>query len=213
MNRLLLLTLFFFHTAFANISDDIHYQHLFKPTQTWTELKYQNLTRQAYDYSCGASSISTILTQFYKTPVSELEILNQLDLKDLMASFEDLANVVQYYNFNGIGIATDYENLKKLTIPAIVHLNYKRNDHFSVVRAIDDNFVYLSDSSFGNRKLSKKQFIELWQVHHNDNYKGRVLLIIPKNKQLPTNVDFTVIYHNLLPLEDVPHLLLKSEIR
>lgn len=189
--------------VFADINDKIHHQHLFKTKQSWTQLKYQNLTRQDYDYSCGASSVSTILSYFYHTPVSESEVLSKMHLDNFMASFLDMAKVVDEYGFQGIGIATDYDNLKKLTTPAIVHLNYKRNDHFSVVRAIDDKFVYLSDSSFGNRKLSKKQFLNLWQVHNGDQYKGRVLLIIPKDKKLPTNLEFTTIVSDKLSAIDV----------
>lgn len=35
------------------------------PTQSWLELRDENLTRQKYDYSCGAASLSTILTYYY----------------------------------------------------------------------------------------------------------------------------------------------------
>lgn len=203
MKYFMLSILIFCQYANAMIDKSIDIKNSPKSKQSWMQLKYHNITKQAYDYSCGASSVSTVLSHFYQTPVSESELLSKMRLENMMASFLDMSKVVNEYGFQGVGIATDYDNLKKLTIPAIVHLNYKRNDHFSVVRAIDDDFIYLSDSSFGNRKLSKKQFLNLWQVHNDGQYKGRVLLIIPNNKQLPTNIEFARIVPNKLSAVDI----------
>lgn len=174
---------------------------------TWKDIKDSRLTKQDMDYSCGASSLSTILTYFYQTPKSEREILDDMALDDVMASFLDLAKVSERYGFMARGMTMDYETLAKIKIPVIVYVNHKRSDHFSVVRAIDKYNVYLSDSSWGNRTLTKKQFEKLWLTTDNHT-SGKVLLILPATdhqKQMSAK-DFTTIHDTQTLLKQSPVL-------
>lgn len=184
---------------------DLWHDHLSLSAQkTWQQTRDKNITKQDLDYSCGASSLSTILTYFYQTPKGEAQILQDMDLKDVMASFLDLAKVSQKYGFGAKGVLIDYHTLRQIKIPVIVYLNHKRNDHFSVVRAIDDNNVYLADSSWGNRVLSKSQFEKMWLTQHN---QGKVLLILPNNTmQKHINQDFTAIKDTQQLLKATPSL-------
>ncbi|MDO4250202.1 MAG: C39 family peptidase [Moraxella sp.] len=179
---------------------------------TWTSLRDVNVTKQQFDYSCGAASISTILTYFYNTPVNENDVLMTMNIKGLMASFENLAHAVHHYGFIAKGVSMDYDTLSKVSIPVIVHMNYRQSEHFSVVRAIDERYVYLSDASFGNRKLTKKQFLKLWQIHGKHKNEGRVLLILPANQEQKSNINthFTKITKDNLPLPKIPSLTLKT---
>ncbi|ELA09634.1 putative peptidase [Moraxella macacae 0408225] len=174
-------------------------------TQSWLEQNNGQVIKQDLDYSCGASSLATVLTYFYQKPMSERQILEDMALVDVMSSFSDLANVSQKYGFIAKGFTTNYETLSKLKIPAIVYLNHNRSDHFSVIRAIDEHNVYLADSSWGNRVLSKKQFEKIWNTTDNPNYKGRVLLILPSTEQQKqlSDTDF-------VKIQDTQKLLRKS---
>ncbi|WP_167539582.1 C39 family peptidase [Moraxella caprae] len=161
---------------------------------TWKDIKDSQLTKQDVDYSCGASSLSTVLTYFYQNPKTESEILDDMALDDVMASFLDLAKVSEKYGYTARGMMMDYDTLAKIKIPAIVYVNHKRSDHFSVVRAIDKQNVYLADSSWGNRTLTRKQFEKLWLTTDNLT-SGKVLLILPTTdhqKQM-SDKDFTAI--------------------
>lgn len=122
---------------------------------TWKDSRDSKITKQDVDYSCGASSLSTILTYFYQHPKTEQQILDDMALDDVMASFADLASVSEKYGYTAYGMTMDYDTLAKIKIPAIVYVNHKRSDHFSVIRAIDKQNVYLSDSSWGNRTLTR----------------------------------------------------------
>lgn len=115
---------------------------------TWKDNRDNKIVKQDVDCSCGASSLSTILTYFYQAPKSESEILDDMTLDDVMASFLDLAKVIEQYGYTARGMMMDYDTLAKIKIPVIVYINHKRSDHFSVVRAIDEHNVYLSDSSW-----------------------------------------------------------------
>lgn len=174
---------------------------------TWKDKRDTKVTKQDVDYSCGASSLSTILTYFYQTPKTEQEILGDMALDDVMASFADLATVSQKYGFAARGMVMDYDTLVKIKIPVVVYVNHKRSDHFSVVRAIDGQNVYLSDSSWGNRTLTRKQFEKLW-LTTDQNTAGKVLLILPTTdhqKQLSDKA-FTAINHTQALLKQSPKL-------
>lgn len=151
---------------------------IFSTHATWKDSRDDKVTKQDVDYSCGASSLSTILTYFYQTPKTEQQILDDMALDDVMSSFLDLAKVSEKYGFTARGVMMDYDTLVKLKIPAIVYVNHKRSDHFSVVRAIDKHNVYLADSSWGNRTLTRRQFEKMWLTADNQS-KGKVLLILP----------------------------------
>lgn len=66
---------------------------------TYKDIKDSKVTKQDVDYSCGASSLSTILTYFYQTPKTERQILDDMALDDVMSSFLDLAKVSEKYGF------------------------------------------------------------------------------------------------------------------
>lgn len=57
---------------------------------TWKDSRDSKITKQDVDYSCGASSLSTILTYFYQHPKTEQQILDDMALDDVMASFAEI---------------------------------------------------------------------------------------------------------------------------
>ena len=173
---------------------------------TWKDIKDSQLTKQDVDYSCGASSLSTILTYFYQHPKTEQQILDDMALDDVMASFADLASVSEKYGYTAYGMTMDYDTLARIKIPAIVYVNHKRSDHFSVIRAIDKQNVYLSDSSWGNRTLTRKQFEKLWLTTDNHT-SGKVLLILPitNHQKQMSDKNFTAVH-------DTQHLLKQSPV-
>lgn len=175
---------------------------------TWQNIQKKNVVKQNVDYSCGSASLATILTYFYNQPTTESQVIKDLALNKQMASFQDLANVSEKYGFSGKGIATNYDSLKKIKIPAIVYLNHNRTDHFSVLRAIDHTHVYLADPSWGNRTLTRKQFEKIWNTRNDSQYQGKVLLILPtddKQKQLASTT-FTAIHDTQKLLKQTPVL-------
>lgn len=203
LNILLLPTI-----SYSQVNNILLRDNVLSSATTWQEIKKHNVIKQDIDYSCGSASLATILTYFYNQPTSEAQIVQDLALDKQMASFQDLANVSGKYGFTGKGIVTNYESLKKIKIPAIVYLNHNRTDHFSVLRAIDDNNVYLSDPSWGNRTLTRKQFEKIWNTRNDSQYQGKVLLILPtddKKKQLASTT-FTAIHDTQKLLKQTPVL-------
>jgi hypothetical protein len=162
-------------------------------TQSWKALRDARVVKQDSDYSCGAASLATLLNEFYGLSLTEAQILKDMNKSDGMANFEDMARVVNRYGFKSGGIALSYEQLAKLTVPVLVYLQHRGNDHFSVLRGISATQVQLADPSWGNRIFSKAQFLAMWETREDEKLKGKVLLVLPqKSGAVAQRTDFFV---------------------
>lgn len=161
---------------------------------SWIELRDKGLVRQAYDYSCGASSLSTILKYFFNEEIDEKEILDvilkfkgmdnkeNLEDKDFCLSFHDFEEFAKLRGYKAIGLALPVESLKQLKIPAIVFVKIRRREHFSVYKGMDEQFVYLADPSFGNIKVRIGKFREMFATRKDDKHHGKILVFVPLDK-------------------------------
>jgi len=147
---------------------------------SWYELQFDNIIKQKFDYSCGAASLATIINYFNKLKVTEIEILKSItDPKTI--SFNDLKSISELYGFNTYGLEIDHHQLQQLKIPAIIYIKDNKIDHFTVYVGVDSlKNIYLADPTWGHTKLSEENFIKNWITNNN---KGKVLLLIPKNKR------------------------------
>jgi predicted double-glycine peptidase len=178
-----------------------------KHITSWIELRDKGLVRQVYDYSCGASSLSTILKYFFNDEIDEKEILDvilkskgmdnkeNLEDKDFCLSFHDLEKFISLKRYKAIGLALPVESLKQLKIPAIVFVKIRRKEHFSVYKGMDEQFVYLADPSFGNIKVRISKFQEMFATRGDDKHPGKILVFVPldKDKGEQVNKEFMAI--------------------
>lgn len=160
------------------------------PIKSWKTLRDFRVIKQDLDYSCGAASLATVLNEYYRLSVTEEEILKIMNKEDMRASFDDMANALKELGFQGVGYAASFEQLTKLKIPVIVYTKHRKDDHFSVLRGINKDTVWLADPSLGNRTYSKHQFLKMWETRENSDLKGKILAIIPLNQEVQTMNDF-----------------------
>jgi predicted double-glycine peptidase len=123
-----------------------------------------------------------LLNEFYGQSLTEEVLLKAMDKGDLRASFEDMQRVLPQFGFKAQGYAASYEQLMKLKTPVIVYLKHRNDDHFSVLRGIDLNTVWLADPSLGNRTYSREQFLEMWHTRHEkteNELSGKFLAVLP----------------------------------
>jgi predicted double-glycine peptidase len=155
------------------------------PIKTWKDFRDAKVEKQDLDYSCGSAATATILRYFYGREVYEQDVLDEVRRvgDDGTASFADLQQAVRTFGFKAIGLSTNFQKLKTIKIPALVYLRYRDNDHFSVIRGINDQgVVWLGDPSWGNRLFSEQQFRAMWETRAGQDLKGKLLLIIPTDK-------------------------------
>ena len=149
--------------------------------QSWKTLRDAGITKQDKDYSCGASSIATLLNRQYGLNYSEREILDLLHKEaheEGKASFADMQKIMPSLGFRAEGYAVSFEQLQQLRAPVIVYLRYRNNDHFSVLYGIDGDTVLLADPSLGHVSLSRAQFLDAWKTR-DSHLSGKILAIVP----------------------------------
>jgi predicted double-glycine peptidase len=165
----------------------------FAPIQSWKTLRDARVVKQDLDYSCSAASLATLLNEFYGQSLTEEALLKAMDKGDLRASFEDMQRALPQFGFKAQGFAASYEQLMKLKAPVVVYLKHRRDDHFSVLRGIDFNTVWLADPSLGNRTYSREQFLDMWQTRSdkdNAELAGKFLAVLPLQSDIQSADDF-----------------------
>lgn len=152
------------------------------PVKSWKSLRDEQIVKQDLDYSCGAASLATMLNSFWGQNVTEEALLKAMDKGDGRASFEDMAKALPKFGFRAQGFAASWEQLTRLKMPVIVYVKHRKNDHFSVLRGINQDTVWLADPSLGNRTYSRQQFLAMWQTRQdtdNANLAGKFLAVLP----------------------------------
>lgn len=143
------------------------------------DLRGEHVVIQHRDFSCGASSLATILRYYLGEEVHELDVINGLlevakehgTLKKIIErrgfSLLDLKGYAEALGYKSAGYRLDYKDLVDLDMPAIVPIIPNGYKHFVVFRGADKNFVYLADPSFGNLVESVAQFKYEWYGYTN----------------------------------------------
>ena len=153
------------------------------PVKSWKTLRDERVVKQDLDYSCGAAALATLLSEYYRQPVSEAELLKAMDKDDGRASFDDMQRALPAFGFKAQGFAASYAQLARLKMPVVVYLKHRKDDHFSVLRGIDGNTVWLADPSLGNRSYSREQFLQMWETRNDDGehagLRGKFLAVLP----------------------------------
>lgn len=185
-------------TTASNAADNLVFENLHSKgtlsVKSWKTLRDSRVVKQDMDYSCSAASLATLLNEFYGQSLTEEALLKAMDKGDLRASFEDMQKALPQFGFKAQGYAATFEQLTKLKMPVVVYLKHRKDDHFSVLRGINENTVWLADPSLGNRTYSKAQFLAMWETRKGDqdnaDLKGKFLAVLPAKPDIASVEDF-----------------------
>ncbi len=142
----------------------------FETIEPLTEYKYNNVVRQAYDYSCGSAALTTLLDFYLGRNFQERQVMEGLlqfgDTEKIVArrgfSLLDMKRLVTALGHPSGGFRAAEEDLIKLDHPAIAPIEYAGFKHFIVVRGVKDNHVYVADPALGNISFTLSRFMEIW---------------------------------------------------
>ncbi len=176
----------------AIINDNVT---LKKSVKSWKEFRDEEVVKQKYDYSCGTASLATVMKYYFNEDVSEKKILKfllsrlegklkseeELQGSDFAFSFQDLKSYANTKGYKAIGLAMPLETLKNLNVPAILYVETRGYEHFTVFRGIDERFVYLADPSFGNLKIRLERFKKSFYTRNDLRFPGKGLVLIPED--------------------------------
>jgi len=154
------------------------------------DVRDQSIVKQGFDYSCGAGALATLLTYGLGDIASEEEILVQLFgylSKDEEAfkkkeglSLLDLQRIAQERGHEAHGFRLAPEYLAKLKRPVIVFIRPNGYEHFSVLKGIRNDRVYLADPALGNVRMPIYKFLDMWL---DTNGKGIIFVVERKDGQ------------------------------
>jgi len=141
-----------------------------KEVKSFKERRMTRVIPQTADYSCGAAAMATLLHYHFGHDIAEKEaILGMFEHGDKEGirqrgfSMLDMKLFAQSRGMQVEGFQiTDVDTLKKLTVPVITLIDAASYKHFVVIRKVDDRFAYLSDPSWGNRRMPLEDFGKVW---------------------------------------------------
>ena len=135
---------------------------------SYLALRYEATIPQAFDYTCGASSVATILTYYLDRPTTEAEVIGALrkrysigeiaKRRETGLSFDDLIFAAHQLGYSAEGAHIVSNELRKLEGPVIVHLDKGKFQHFAVLRLVGDGVFYLSDPVVGQVAMGSTEF-------------------------------------------------------
>jgi len=154
----------------------------FTRPRSWQALRDAGVTRQAYDYSCGAAALATLLAT-ERNGVDELSILegvfdglddderNQTMREGL--SLLDLKKAAEIRGYQAEGYRVPAATLAKIQRSVIVFVKPGGYRHFAVFRGVRGDRVFLADPARGNVRYPIWRFLEMWQ---DENGEGVVFI-------------------------------------
>ncbi len=190
----------------------ISFSYSFDFAKSWIEIKDKQVVKQKYDFSCGASSLATILTYFFNDKTSEEQIIKFVigkrrlyykkikDLKkeDFYLTMKDLIDYLKHNGYKATAVALNINHLYYLKYPVVIYMVFRGQEHFSVFKGIDSKYVYLADPSLGNVSIPIERFKKYFYTRKNKKLKGKAILIY---KNTTTNYSFLKINH--LTLDEI----------
>ncbi len=136
----------------------------------YSEFKYQNIVRQAYDYSCGSAALVTVMKSYLGVQVSEEQAMEGMlahgERENIVTrrgfSLLDMKRYLATLEISSAGFRAEMSDLATLKEPGIVPIEYAGFKHFVVFRGLRDGRVYLADPSMGHITFPAEEFAKLW---------------------------------------------------
>ena len=140
-----------------------------KRVQTLRDLRFRDIVRQQYDFSCGSAALATLLTHGYGRPVDEQQMIRRmLDGADARVvvqqgfSMLDMKRYVESVGLQAHGFRVDADALYRLRVPVIALLDTRGYKHFVVVKGAEAGRVFVADPALGHRVIPEAHFARDW---------------------------------------------------
>ncbi|MGY3266440.1 C39 family peptidase [Lysobacter sp. HA35] len=141
-----------------------------KPVTTFRDLRYRDMVRQQYDFSCGSAALASVLRYGYGVQVDEPHMIRSMltgnDPKEIVRNGFSMLDMKHYVEsiggFRAHGFRIDTAALYRLQMPVIALLDLKGYKHFVVVKGAESGRVFVADPALGHRVMSEKDFVAGW---------------------------------------------------
>ena len=143
---------------------------------------------QQHDQSDCAAACLAMVTAFYGHSVSVARLRDMANVNANGATLWSVAQAAESLGFHARGLRLEFDDLKHLHRPAIVHWE---GMHYVVLYEVRRRSVIVADPGLGRRKLSKKQFLKGWT--------GLALELVPQ-RELTQLIPGTTSLRRFLPI-------------
>jgi predicted double-glycine peptidase len=140
-----------------------------KHVKSYREVRMTHVIPQTEDFSCGAAALATLLRYHFGNQLTERQAIlgmfkegDKEQIRKVGFSMLEMKQLCEKLHYQANGYKIDLEKLKKITIPMITLIDTRSYKHFVVIRKVDDRYVYVSDPSFGNRRIPIDDFKASW---------------------------------------------------
>jgi len=140
-----------------------------KPMRTLRDLRYRDLLRQRYDFSCGSAALASLLHYGYGLEVDEPALIKKMmvgvDPNEVVRngfSMLDMKRYVESIGMRAHGFRIDADALYRLQMPVIALLDLKGYRHFVVVKGAAGGRVFVADPALGHRVMLEADFVNGW---------------------------------------------------
>lgn len=181
------------------------------PVTSLLELRQNNVVIQEWDLSCGAAALTTLLRYQHGLDITEKEAALAMVNRDAYIEDPDLLRRREGFSLLDLKLFTDslgltgngygglnFEHLLELA-PVLIPVNIDGYNHFVIFRGIAKHRILLADPAWGNRIMTKTEFLKAW---FEVEPLGRVGFTVESskkasktglNKLSPTFMDFVMI--------------------
>lgn len=137
--------------------------------ESLNELRWENVVRQQYDFSCGSAAVATLLTYHYERPTSEAAVFESMiklgDAEKIRTYGFSMLDMKQYLDSQGLnsdGFRVKLDDFIGIGLPAITLINTGGYKHFVVIKGMDNGNVLVGDPAVGTVVVPKDYFETLW---------------------------------------------------
>jgi len=171
MKPIIFIFITFFLSSCASVNTG---QAKERTIKTFIGLKRENVVMQKYDFSCGMSSLLTLFKYYFGDDSLEerkmlsdfIESLSEEKQKEVIEkglSILDLKLLSESLGYQVYAVKLKEESLLKIDRPMLVYLETKDYKHFSVLRGVKNDTVFLADPSMGKTRMSIPVFLDMWK--------------------------------------------------
>lgn len=167
--------------------------------KSYKEIKFRDVVKQQYDFSCGSAAVATLLTYSYLRPISENQAFvwmyktgDKAKIRKEGFSLLDIKRFLASLGYQADGYRVPLRYLAQVKVPAIVLIETNGYMHFVVIKGIENDHVLLGDPAMGLRMETLKDFKKIWQngivfvIHRGPN-------ILVSQKTFNNNEDWSVV--------------------
>lgn len=140
-----------------------------KPLRSFRDLRFADVMRQRYDFSCGSAALATLLHYGYGLKVSETGLIKEMlvgadpdEVRRNGFSMLDMKRLVGRLGMRAHGYRIEPQALYRLQMPVIALLDSKGYKHFVLVKGASSGRVFVADPALGHRVLFERDFVAGW---------------------------------------------------